>query len=125
MTYNRTQFLSTFDQMFEMDKPARNMLYEENHWHVSFPNDRSGACYTYNPHFQSNPKVDVGMYITMKSLQWDPDLLIFFHEENKFFYSENGISQFYLDLSKLEKKKNFHPKALGKKLVKNIVLFSI
>ena len=115
MTFEKTEFLSTFDQMFTMNAPAHHMLSKDEYWKLSFPNEYSGPCYTYNPPFPSVPGLRVGMYITMKSNRWDPNLLIFLHEENKFFYTENQeVDDVILKPETLEGQKMKHPKALGK-----------
>ena len=114
MTFDRTQLLSSFEQIFTSNEPAHDILKDDKNWKLSFPNELSGPCYTYNPPFLSDPGLRIGMYITMKSNQWDPDLQISFHEENKFFYTESQESEALLDLERLEEEKMSHSRVLGK-----------
>ena len=114
MSYKRTDFLSTFEQMFASDQPARDMLHEEKQWKLSFPHEKSGPCYTYDPPMESDSGLRVGIFMTMKLDHWDPNLEIFLHEENKFFYTRNPTRDIYLDSTKLKRDKTGHPRATGK-----------
>ena len=115
MTYERGDFLSTFNQMFTLNKSAQNMLTEDEHWKLSFPNEKSGPCYTYNSPFASEPGLEVGIWVKMKSDHWDPDLIIFLHDENKFFYTGNDAwNDHVLKLHVLEEDKVTMPKAKGR-----------
>ena len=65
------------------------MINQNQYWTVSIPHESSGPCYTYDPPFDSFPGYDVGMYLTMNSTNWDPDLEIFLHQKDKFFYQDD------------------------------------
>ena len=121
MSYKRTDFLSTFEQMFASDQPARDMLHEEKQWKLFFPHEKSGPCYTYDPPLESDVGVGVGMYMTMKLDHWDPNLEIFLHEENEFYYTKNPKWDVYLDSTKLRKAKMRHPRASGKTFIDKIL----
>ena len=120
MSFKRTEFLSTFGQMFTMNESAHNMLKEDKYWKLSFPHEKSGPCYTYDPPSESEAGLEVGIYVTMKSDRWDPDLLIYLHEEGKFYYTESqdpttGKMQAILKPEILEEPPTLnHPTALGK-----------
>ena len=94
--------MSTFEQSFASHEPAQDVLKHDKQWRLSFPNEGSGPCYTYDPPLMSDPGLHIGMYMTMKSNEWDPDLRIFFHEKDKFFYTDSSVSEVLLDLKKLQ-----------------------
>lgn len=116
MAFDRNDFLSTFDQMFTMNESAVDMLRKDGRWTLSFPFEESGPCYTYDPPFASDPGLPIGIFVTMKSDRWDPDLRIFLHEENKFFYTEGLDSEVTFKFKKLEEEGMMHPKAMGNKI---------
>ena len=120
MTFERIQLLSALDQMFSTYEPAYDMLRSNKQWKLSFPNEESGPCYTYDPPFVSEPGLPVGMYVTMVSDRWDPDLLIFLHEKDKFFYTETEHQtevQTILKLKNLEEYKVTRPWIQGKQSI--------
>ena len=117
-TYSRNDIFSSFEQMFSIDMPGRNMLIEEKQWKLSIPNERSGPCYTYNPPFASESSIRIGAYITMKHAHWEPDLLVFLHEKDKFYYTEGQSAEAMVRMHKLEINKMYHTRALRKYVTK-------
>ena len=112
MTFERTSFLSTFEQRFRSGSPAVDMLHEDEYWSTFVPNENSGPCYTYNPPFDSDPGTGMSMYMTFNMNNWDPSLQIFLHELNGFFYSTKPVrNTMLLNLAGTK-----HPRATGKSL---------
>ena len=113
MTFNRTDYLTFFEQRFVKDQPNIEILHNDQYWTKSIPHERSGPCETYNPPFPSDPGYENSMFFTLNA--WDK-LEIFLHERNKFFYSENLISSSStkrLDLSEVMKKEKNNIRMLG------------
>ena len=115
MTYNRTAFLSTFQQRFVIDQPERDVLHEDGHWKRFIPHENSGPCETYDPPVESDPGYEISMHMRMNSSDWDPDLEIFIHAKNNFFYTKKPSDSIYLDSEKLQNNNNKlpHPRAIG------------
>ena len=113
-TYNRTSFLSLFEQSFVTDQPAIDVLHEDRYWKRFIPHERSGPCETYDPPSESDPGYEISMYMRMNSSDWDPNLEIFLHEKNKFFYSKvDTYMMIYLDSEKLRAANFSHTRAIG------------
>ena len=113
MTFNRTDYLTSFEQRFAKDQPNNEILHNDQYWTKSIPHERSGPCETYNPPLPSDPGYESSMFFTLKA--WDK-LEIFVHERNKFFYSDNLISSSStkrLDLSEVMKKEKNNIRILG------------
>ena len=113
-TYNRTSYLSVFQQRFVAGQSAKDVLHEDKYWKRFIPHENSGPCETYDPPFQSEPGYATSMYIRLNSSDWDPYLEIFLHEKNKFFYSIHPTYQLiYLDSQKLRATNLSHPRVIG------------
>ena len=109
----RSEIFSSFQQQFSQDVYAVDVLQQEHNWELSFPNENSGPCYTYNPPYESDPGLPMGIYIVMKDESWDPTLEIFLHDKGAFFYSYNLAWDFLLKAKTLLKEKINHPKLEG------------
>ena len=111
MTYNRTAFLAIFEQRFVTDESEREMLHDNKNWKKFIPHEKSGSCETYDPPFESDPGYEISMYLRLVSADWDPDLQIFLHKKDKFFYSKKPVyNTKLLDLTKID---HSHPRAIG------------
>ena len=109
----RASFLSKFEHRFEIGSSAMDMLYNDEYWAVSVPNEYSGPCYTYNPPLLSDPGKTVSLYMIFNMSTWDPDLQIFLHDPNALFYSTNSVvNTKTLDIEIL--KYSAYPRAVGK-----------
>ena len=118
LSFQRTDFIASFQHKFSLDEPAKEALHDENHWALSFPHEKSGPCHTYNPLHESDTGLKIGLYIVMKDKSWDPALEIFLHTENRLYYSFNLRSDFFLKPITLEKA-NINPTRLkGKHFTK-------
>ena len=113
VTYNRTTFLSMFEQRFITDQSERDVLHEDKYWKRSIPHEYSGPCETYDPPFESDPGYEISMYMRMNSSNWDPNLDIYIHEKNKFFFSKKHMT--YLSPEELRSEQNqlSHPRGKG------------
>ena len=88
------------------------MLSKDEHWSISVPNEYSGPCYTYTPPLSSDPGKTVNLYMIFNMSTWDPDLQIFLHDPNTFFYSEKAeVNTKLLDTQSL--KDSAYPRAVG------------
>ena len=115
MTYEKTEFLSTFEQRFMSGQSEYEMLRDEKQWSQFVPHENSGPCYTYDPPFESDPGYEISIYMRMNSTDWEPNLQIFLHQKNKFFYSTKpNYNIIYLDPETLRKTEDSHPRAIGK-----------
>ena len=112
-SYHRTYFLDSFEQMFSRDQPVKDMLHEDTAWTISFPTESSGPCYTYKPPAEADTGIQIGMYMTFKSDEFDEDLDIFLHEQKQFYYTKNPINDIHIDSKKLKDTKMNHPRAIG------------
>ena len=57
----------------------------------------------------------IGMYLTLRSENWDPDLDIFIHEKGSFFYQDDltfGTTR--VSHEELQKVKTGHPRISGR-----------
>ena len=91
------------------------MINQTQHWSFSIPHETSGPCYTYDPPFDSDPGFMIGMYLTLRSENWDPDLDIFIHEKGSFFYQDDltfGTTR--VSHEELQKVKTGHPRISGR-----------
>ena len=112
--YNRTNFLSVFQQRFVTGQSDENVLHEDRYWKRFIPHEYSGPCETYDPPLESDPGYATSMHITMNSSSWDPNLEIFLHERNKFFYAKSPTyMMIYLDSKKLRATNLTHVRATG------------
>ena len=125
MTYDKKEFLSLLEQRFTSGEAEVDVLKNEKYWNQFVPHESSGPCYTYDPPFESDPGLDISMFIAMKLTNFDKNLQIFLHEKNKFFYSTNhGSNMLYLDHRILNNSKQLeqlgskmsHPRAVGMRL---------
>ena len=115
MTYQKTHFLSIFEQRFEDGKSEYNVLNNEMYWTRSYPHELSGPCETYDPPYESEPGYEISMYMKMNSSEWDSELDIFLHEKGKFFYSTvlRTYNVKLLDAKTLNKSGLQHARAKG------------
>ena len=67
------------------------MLQKDEYWNTFVATEESGPCYTYNPPKDSDPGKAISMYMVFNRTDWDPDLEIFLHDEQSFFYSAKPI----------------------------------
>ena len=115
MSNGKTAFLSTLTQRFESGKSEKDMLHVDEVWREFVPHESSGPCYTYDPPFESDPGNTISLHMGMSSSDWDPNLQIFLHEKNKFFYSVTyPYNALYLDANTLKKTGMYHPRAKRK-----------
>ena len=113
-TYNRTDFLSLFEQRFVSGQDKKDVLHDDRYWKRSVPHENSGPCETYDPPFESDPGYAISMFIRLKSDDWDPNLEIILHEKNSFFYSRSPTyMMIYLDAEQLRATNLSHPRAVG------------
>ena len=126
-SYNRSNFLSVFQQRFVADQSEKDVLHDDRYWKKQFiPHESSGPCETYDPPFESDPGYDTSMYIRLNSTDWDPDLEIILHEENKFFYSRSPTYMaIYLDSQKLRAANLSHPRVIGNLYIYYLSLTSV
>ena len=114
MTYHKTNFLSIFEQRFEVGKSEHDVLNNEMYWTKWQPHESSGPCETYDPPYKSDPGYEISMYMKMNSSEWDSKLDIFLHEKDKFFYSTAPTYNVKLvDAKALDKSGLQHPRATG------------
>ena len=88
---DKTSFLRIFEQRFEIGASAIDILHNDKYWETFVANVESGPCYTYNPPFESAPGKTISMYMVFNMTDWDPDLDIFLHDQNSFFYSSKAF----------------------------------
>ena len=120
MSYKRTDYLFVFEQRFVKDKSEHEMLHDDRYWTQSIPHEKSGPCETYNPPFESDPGHEISIFMVLNSTDIDPDLDIFLHRRNKFFYSKKSTyNTKYLDQQEFKQLKSNtildlqHPRVIG------------
>ena len=90
------------------------MDIDDRYWTQSIPHEHSGPCETYNPPFESDPGHEISIFMVLNSTDVDPDLDIFLHDRNKFFYSKKPMyNTKYLDQKEFVKLNLSHPRVIG------------
>ena len=112
-SFQRTEIISSFEQIFSADDRPKDVLHDQSHWNLSFPHETSGPCHTYNPLYVSDAGLHVGMYIVMKDAHWDPALEIFLHPEHRLYYTYKPYWHFLLEPKTLEEIGLYHPRLEG------------
>ena len=112
--YNKNKFLLSLQQRFSMGKPEYEMLHRPDNWQFSIPHENSGPCYTYNPPEESDPGFISGILLQLNMENWDPDLDIFIHKKEKFFYQDDWTSNtIRIDPAGLNISDSGHPRIIG------------